>query len=358
MHSPLLFYYVDCSMKRSIYCAYFLLLTLSAAAQKTTLQYSIAPWLNNKKAAASITLDDAINCQFTIAAPLLKKYDIKATFFITAVIMKQQAITWNMVRAAAANGNEIANHTITHPYLRRMSPDSMIYQVDACNKLIRDSIPSQKSETMAYPFGDGGYETDSEALVRKTITPYCIGARATRNNKLAYNTYNFAAGNNDAYYKVNCDVIADTATMAGLPAQLDATITAGGWYVPLYHGIETGWLITPASVFEKHLQEFAKRKNDLWITTFAEALKYHKERNCATLHYSGENKSLLALALIDTLKNTSVWNEPLTINMKKPGGWKVKSISQGTTQIPFSDEGDTIVFNALPGMEDIVIRKN
>lgn len=338
----------------------FLLFCLIPAALRVTgqqniLNYTIARWKDNKKAAASITLDDAIIGQFTIATPLLKKYDTRATFFITINIMQQQKISWQMIKAAADNGNEIANHTITHPYLRRLQPDSIAYQVDACNKIITQNIPSQKSETHAYPFGDGGNETDSERNVRNVMKDYCIGARATRNNSLAYNTYDFAKLNDD-YYKVNSDMIADSATMADMPLRLDETIDAGGWYVPTYHGIENGWIITPATVFEKHLQEYDKRKGVLWIATFAEALKYHRERNCATLKTVTEDAHTLTLELTDTLASEAVWNEPLTINLT-PAGYTIKTIVQGGAQVPFKIESGVVIFNVVPGKNKIVITK-
>jgi len=326
----------------------------SQAQTQTALRYTIAPWKDNKKAAASITLDDAIIGQFTIGVPLLKKYGIQATFFITPRIMEGQKITWQMVNEAATGGNEIANHTLTHPHLQRMPVDSMVYEVDACNKLTDKNVPGQRSITMAYPFGDGGNNNDSEKIVMKAVQPYCIGARATRNNKLTYNPYSFAV-NNDAYYLVNSDMIADSASMAALPAQLDETIAAGGWYVPTYHGIENGWIITKATVFEEHLKAFAKRKDLLWIAPFANVIKYHKERNCAQLKIVGEDKLTLTLSLTDTLQNSALWHEPLTINLQTV--ISLKSITQGGRSLSFTQKDGNITFNALPGKDNIVLNK-
>lgn len=336
-------------------CLYAFVLTTTGLKAQAATNCTIAPWKDNKKAAASITLDDAIIGQFTIAAPLLKKYNIPATFFITTRIMQQQGITWQMINNAAANGNEIANHTLTHPYLRRLPVDSIVYEVDGCNKLIDKNVPGKKCITLAYPFGDGGNATDSERLVMKAVQPYSIGARATRNNKLTYNPYTFAV-NNDAYYTINSDMIADSVSAAGLPVQLDETIAAGGWYVPTYHGIENGWIITKAAVFEQHLQAFAKRSNELWIATFAEVIKYHKERNCAKVNIEAEDKHSITLSLTDTLNNRTLWNEPLTLNLKQPG-FTVKSITRGGKNIPFTVNNDTVTFNAAPGKDKIIIRK-
>lgn len=318
------------------------------------LSYTIAPWKDNKKAAVSVTLDDAIAGQFTYAVPLLKKYNIHATFFITTHIAQAQNISWQMISEAAANGNEIANHTLNHPHLQRLSIHSLVHEVDGCNKLIDEKVPGQKCITMAYPFGDGGNNNDSEKVVMKAVQPYCIGARAVRNNKLAYNMYSFANSNDD-YYTVNSDMIADSASMAALPAQLDETIAAGGWYAPTYHGIEDGWIITPAKVFEQHLQAITQRKDALWIAPFADVIKYHKERNCSTIKKLGEDKHALTILLTDTLQNTQLWNETLTINLQVSS--PIKNIKQGSTNLPFTTMGNTVTFNALPGAGKIVLTK-
>lgn len=340
-------------MKKYLILSALYIFAITHSIAQTALQYTIAPWRDNKKAAVSITLDDALPGQFTYAVPLLKKYHLAATFFITPRIAKEQNISWQTINEAAANGNEIANHTLTHPHLQRISMDSLVHEVDGCNKLIDEKISKQKCITLAYPFGDGGNINDSENMVMKAVQPYCIGARATRNNTLTYNTYNFAKVNDD-YYRVNSDMITDSASIAAWPSQLDETIAAGGWYVPTYHGIENGWIITPTAVFEKHLQELVKRQGSLWIAPFANVIKYHKERNCATVKLVKENTHSLIILLTDTLQNTQLWNEPLTINLRP--GHTIKSITQSGNNVPFTAKGQEITFNALPGYEIILTK--
>jgi peptidoglycan/xylan/chitin deacetylase (PgdA/CDA1 family) len=86
-------------------------------AQKANkLDYTIAPWFNNKKAAVTLTFDDGLHGQYYIALPLLKQYGFKSTFFVTVNTVKNQVRNWDVVNKAELAGNEIANHCITHPH--------------------------------------------------------------------------------------------------------------------------------------------------------------------------------------------------------------------------------------------------
>ncbi|MEO5890088.1 MAG: polysaccharide deacetylase family protein [Ferruginibacter sp.] len=344
-------------MKKYSFAICLILLNLSfCIGQTQQIIYTISPWPDNKKAAVSLTFDDGISGQFTIAVPLLNDHGFKATFFVTTKTVMSQLGDWHLVKAAAAAGHEIANHALTHPHFDTMSADNIAAELVQSNALIEDNIKPAKSFTHAYPYGQGGQATDTELKIRAVVKKYFIGARATRNRDITFNKYDFAISEDD-YYKVNSDVIADAASMAGFEKQLDETITAGGWYVPTYHGIENGWIIVSKNIFEKHLTGMDKRLKYLWIAPFANVLKYHQERNCAKLVPVSENSRSWILKLTDTLGNSATWDQPLTINLK-PQGRKIKSIQQASRKISFTASGDEIIFNALPGNDEIVITKN
>ena len=59
--------------------------------------------------------------------------------------------------------------------------------------------------------------------------------------------------------------------------------------------------------------------------------------------------------LIDTLSDARKWNQPLTINLDV-NGRKVKSISQKKIRIHFEMDKSKVVFNAVPGKDEIIIR--
>ena len=88
-------------------------------------QVSITPYYGGRQAALSLTFDDGLEDQYTLAFPELKRRGLKATFAIIGSkvggIMRSKqdridgtngtpVMTWEQLREMAADGQEIASH--------------------------------------------------------------------------------------------------------------------------------------------------------------------------------------------------------------------------------------------------------
>ena len=64
-----------------------------------------------------LTFDDAVKSHLTVVAPLLKKYQFNATFFVTGAFMADTIhfLTWKEISELNEMGFEIGNHSWTHP---------------------------------------------------------------------------------------------------------------------------------------------------------------------------------------------------------------------------------------------------
>jgi peptidoglycan/xylan/chitin deacetylase (PgdA/CDA1 family) len=69
-------------------------------------------WPGNKRAAVSLTWDDARPSQVDVGVPILDRFGIKGTFYVLPRNMKARVSKW---RRAAGNGHEIGNHSLNHP---------------------------------------------------------------------------------------------------------------------------------------------------------------------------------------------------------------------------------------------------
>jgi peptidoglycan/xylan/chitin deacetylase (PgdA/CDA1 family) len=117
-------------------------------------------WPEGKKMAISLTFDDARLSQPDKGIPILDKYGVKATFYITPGSMLQRIDNW---RKAANNGHEIGNHSVLHPCsgnfiwsrsraLEDYTLERMKTELDSANRLIKETL-GVDAVSFAYPCG-------------------------------------------------------------------------------------------------------------------------------------------------------------------------------------------------------------
>jgi peptidoglycan/xylan/chitin deacetylase (PgdA/CDA1 family) len=121
---------------------------------------SVFQWPEGKKMALSFSFDDARLSQPDIGIPLLDKYGVKATFYLSPGDMLKRLDAW---KKAVANGHDIGNHSILHPCsgnfdwsrdkaLEDYTLQKMDSELDSANRLIKKMLGVQPV-SFAYPCG-------------------------------------------------------------------------------------------------------------------------------------------------------------------------------------------------------------
>jgi len=122
----------------------------------------------------SITFDDGYFDNFQVAAPILLKYRLPATFFVTtgflgtsivapwdaALPIAPRWMDWAHVRELASLGFEIGNHSDTHLDMARSSPEDIRVDLSASREKLEREV-GVTAQLFAYPFG--GRENISDA---------------------------------------------------------------------------------------------------------------------------------------------------------------------------------------------------
>jgi len=117
-------------------------------------------WPNGKRAAVSLSFDDARLSQIDTGIALLKEHHVKVTFFVQPEGVRRRLEGW---KQAVADGHEIGNHSRTHPCtgnyafsrhnaLEDYNLSMMAAQLDEANADIQ-SLLGVKPRTFAYPCG-------------------------------------------------------------------------------------------------------------------------------------------------------------------------------------------------------------
>lgn len=112
---------------------------------------------NLKQKTVALTFDDGPHPQYTPQLlAILKRYNVKATFFVIGKMVEQYP---NLIRAEDAAGSLVANHTYHHVNLNHVPLDEIALEWKACNAAVKTVL----NEEMKYCRPPGG-DYDSDAI--------------------------------------------------------------------------------------------------------------------------------------------------------------------------------------------------
>jgi peptidoglycan/xylan/chitin deacetylase (PgdA/CDA1 family) len=147
----------------------------------------------------SITFDDGYLDNFEVAAQILSKLRLPATFFVTTGFIGSQTVApwdrllprqqewmdWNQVRSLDAQGFEIGCHTDTHIDMGSADIETVRAELELSkSKLLKEL--GKPSQLFAYPFGGRGNITPAtRALVRDAGFVCCVSCCGGANPAIA-----------------------------------------------------------------------------------------------------------------------------------------------------------------------------
>ncbi|MFW3147152.1 MAG: polysaccharide deacetylase family protein [Thermoplasmatota archaeon] len=275
---------------------------------------SICTWSGERSGALSLTFDDGLNSQAVNASPLMTVMDINGTFFITTDnVGIPYGAQWSEWQNAADNGHEIASHTITHPDLTGCTPEELRDEVVLSKRIIEENISGVSCETFSYPMGS--FNDTVADLVRE----HYVAARMDRHN-ISGPPLPAASDPPDLHsvVPVNFGMSNSEEELNGLA---DLTVSSGGWLVEMIHAIGNGgYDPVPLSEFAGHLTHISAMRDELWIATFKDVVKYIWLRNDAEVALEHPESNRLHVSL-DSDLDPRVFNVPVTLNLSFPGDW-------------------------------------
>lgn len=239
-------------------------------------------WPQGKRAAVSLTFDDARPSQLDAGIPILSEYGVKATFYVSMEGVGQRLGDWKAVVAA---GHEIGNHSMRHPCtgnfpwsrekaLEDYTPAQMAAELDQTNLKI-ESLLGVHPVTYAYPCGQKhvGRGEQTRSYVPLVARRFLAG-RGWRDE-----------GANDPAF---CDpaqlmtIELDGLTFEQLKILADETAKNGFWLVLCGHDIGPGGRQTTRTDTLRAFCEYARDPaNGLWVDTVANVARYVRDHRAA-----------------------------------------------------------------------------
>jgi len=257
----------------------------SAPYEEDTGALSDFAWPEGKRAAVSLTFDDARPSQLDAGVPLLNAYGVKATFYVSTPNVEKRLLEWKDVAAA---GHEIGNHSMRHPCtgnfpwsrqkaLEDYTLAQMAAELDQANAEI-ERLLNVRAATFAYPCGQKfvGRGKDVKSYVPVVASRFLAG-RGWRDE-----------GANDPAF---CDLAQlmtmelDGLSFEQLKALADQAAEQGFWLVLCGHDIGAGGRQTvPVDTLRAFCEYARDPKSGLWVDTVATIGRYIAEQRVAGNH--------------------------------------------------------------------------
>jgi peptidoglycan/xylan/chitin deacetylase (PgdA/CDA1 family) len=256
---------------------------LTARRQNPPVPSSSFPWPQQKRAALSLTFDDARESQLTTGVPLFAEFGIKATFYLTANNIGERAPQW---REAGRAGHELANHSSVHPCsghfpwshdhaLEDYTLERMRAELTDANEAIHKAT-GVRPQTFAYPCGQSFVGRGSRvASYVPLVSELFLAGRGW-----------LGETSNDPAFVDLAQVLGfpmDDVEYAALKPALDEALKDGRWIVLAGHDISTtpGPQVTRVSMLRGLLADLRRADSPFWTDTVANVAQYVKAQQTA-----------------------------------------------------------------------------
>lgn len=311
-----------------------LLLPFFPEAKAQTPSVYVARYKGNKVCAVSYTFDDGLEEQYTVLFPQLKKYGIKATFYIWGKGIERPEyqfgkprMTWQQMREMVADGQEVSSHTWSHPNNMPQLTDSEIRDELVRNDTAIFHHTGVYPYTLAYPGNNM-----SERVVK-----------IASEGRIATRTSQFAVGEDVSH-----------VTPERLHKWLVDLLKNHAWGVTMSHGIINGYdCFHNPSVLWNHFREVSTMRNHIWIATFREVAAYTREQQHIRLSISKNDSGYVVKPILPLDKR--LYREWLTMVVLIKNAEFVR-VSQDGQPLPVTALDGKALFDFNPYGSEIKIR--
>jgi len=255
-----------------------LLLATSCGQTKKGLE-----WPNGAKSAISLTYDDGLSSHVNTVAPILKKYNFKATFYptLSSPSLKDEMEKWKNL---AIDGHEIGNHTIYHPCqkseinmewvkdeydLDKYTAEEIADELTLANSLLFE-MDGNSARTFAYPCSH--HFAGGKSYVGFVSSQFSSARSSSEEQKELikvvdidlYDVPSWAPNNHGADELI-------TYIQNIIELETFSTLT--------FHGIGAEHMTVSKEAHEKMLKFLDSNRDKIWVGTFEENTEYLKSKN-------------------------------------------------------------------------------
>ncbi|MBR5271638.1 MAG: polysaccharide deacetylase family protein, partial [Clostridia bacterium] len=289
---------------------------------------TICNFLNNKKAAVSMTLDDGYLDTTQYLGALFKENNIRGTVMFRADWVERWSDTtkaeWTQT---LADGNmDVGNHSYSHSalYQDTVTEETLESEIGGAREILKTAFPNEKILTFGAPFNK------TSAAMLEVVEKY-HGACRMGNEKLMN-----ANPTLEEMYAVTAYSASNEKTADDLKGYVDSAVKDGKWLVMYFHEINESEASNEEDPTQKNnikpsacvpFIEYVGENEDVWAGSFEEVVQYNREKLATTVTINEINETSMKLSITDTLDNT-LYDFPLTVKVNVPEQWSSVTVTQ------------------------------
>jgi peptidoglycan/xylan/chitin deacetylase (PgdA/CDA1 family) len=238
---------------------------------------------------------------------------------------KVDTTTWDDYRAYAAEGHEIASHTVTHPRLAVLDEVNMLYELEQSKADIVKFLGEEYTFSAECPYG-----TEDERVMEYAHKIY--PALRNRMPETWLEELNRSSkkqpGMSDKEYVQWQRGPLTNITMETMKSWVDTCLAHDNiWLVLVFHGVDgIGWEPRTGAELKEYFTYMKERESDLWVATFAEVTQYLRERKNTTVTSEMDGNQIV-INLTSGL-DPVVYNVPVTLKTYIPNRWNTVTVKQ------------------------------
>jgi peptidoglycan/xylan/chitin deacetylase (PgdA/CDA1 family) len=270
----------------------------------------------------------------------------------------KQAIgsTWEDFKKDAAEGYEIASHSITHATMPGLDEANIKYELEKSKEDVLTHLGPKYTFSCEVPYG---YENERVMQIAYKIYPALRNRMPEPWLKEIDRASKQTPGTTDKDY-IQWQRGATTKTPMPLMKSWVDTAAAKNntWLVLVIHGVDgLGYEALPSTLLDEYFQYIKSKNDQLWVATFGDVTRYMRERERAKVNTSKSN-SKITVTLTHSLDN-KMYYLPLTLKTYVPTGWKKVKEIQGKhihqVLVKKDEKGGYVLYQADPNAAVITL---
>lgn len=261
----------------------------------------------------------------------------------------EDTTSWEQYKSYAAQGHEIASHTVTHPRLAALDEVNMLYELEQSKADLLKFIGPESIFSAEGPYG-----TENERVMEyahkvypslRNRMPEEWLEEINRGSKMTpgESTKEYVQWQRGPITRIDINQ---------MKAWVDTVITHdNNWLVLVFHGVENlGWEPKTKPELIEYFSYMKTNAQDLWIATFRDVTKYLRERKATEVSTKIEGNQITIS--LDSDLDSEIYSVLLTLKTYIPAIWTSAQVTQNidlqSLEIQKDEKGNYVIYDVKP----------